>query len=149
MVTNLRPHFQNGFPYFFLFSVLNSRTSSNICKLDSKVRNGQNLPHGNPNFRNYFKNWKVWVKLKFSFSKSGLYCCTGPYLSTGPYRSTGPYLPTGPYHYTGPYRSTGPYRFQKSKIMILKWKYRKHEHPPPLDFLAQKVNFNFLGFAPL
>ena len=35
----------------FLFSILHSKMSRNMCKLCHKVRNGQNLPHESPNFR--------------------------------------------------------------------------------------------------
>ena len=41
--------------------------SRNMCKLRQKVRNGQNLPHGNPNFRNNFDDWKCLSDIKILF----------------------------------------------------------------------------------
>ena len=47
--------FKSVFPkQLFLFSILHSKLSRNMCKLCHKVRNGQNLPYESPNFRNHF-----------------------------------------------------------------------------------------------
>ena len=67
--TKLRPHFQTTFALqlFFLFSILNSRMSRNMRKLRHKVGNGQNLPHGNPNFGNNFDGGKSLSPIKIVF----------------------------------------------------------------------------------
>ena len=39
---------------FFLFCILACKMARNMRKLWQKVRNGQNLPTENPNFRNFF-----------------------------------------------------------------------------------------------
>ena len=41
--------------------------SRNMCKLHHKVRNGQHLPTGNPNFRNIFDDWKSLSQIKIIF----------------------------------------------------------------------------------
>ena len=50
----LRPHFQTVCSkQLFLFSILHSKMSINMCKMCHKVPNGKNLPSESPNFRNF------------------------------------------------------------------------------------------------
>ena len=51
----LRPHFKAVYPkQCFLLPTQSLRMPRNVCKMHHKVRNGQNLPHEGPNFRNEF-----------------------------------------------------------------------------------------------
>ena len=77
-----RPFFQKSwttfskkkFPIFFvLFSTLKSKMSQNMCKLRHKVCNGQNLPHGSPNFKHFQsefsnKNLAFYLRLSKTYS---------------------------------------------------------------------------------
>ena len=50
----LRPNFQKRFSLNLFFSILNFKMFRNMPKMRQKLRNGQNLPHKNPNLTNFF-----------------------------------------------------------------------------------------------